>query len=195
MIYTGIGSRETTEDVEKIMFHIGVVNGKSKIELRSGGADGSDFAFERGCLSVFGPKEIFLPWKGFGSKWNRKPASNDDVFNNENAVKMVKELAEEYGDYKEEAEDWYWKLLGRNMHQILGKNLDKPTNEVVCYTEGGKEKGGTRWAIRCAKQHNIKVYNLGNASQRDEYLSIIKQREMALVDVVAKNVDFYDLTS
>jgi predicted Rossmann fold nucleotide-binding protein DprA/Smf involved in DNA uptake len=62
--YTGIGSRETPEDILEFMKEIA-----SKLEslgwiLRSGGAPGADLAFENGVKEK---KEIYIPWKGFNN--------------------------------------------------------------------------------------------------------------------------------
>ena len=48
-IYTGIGSRNTPKEVLELMKTIGKYLGCLGYELRSGGADGADSAFESGC--------------------------------------------------------------------------------------------------------------------------------------------------
>lgn len=47
MFYTGIGSRETPQEIQNLMFKI-AQKLDSKYILRSGGADGADLAFEKG---------------------------------------------------------------------------------------------------------------------------------------------------
>lgn len=60
MYYAGVGSRETPQDVLKIMWKIGRYLALNGYTLRSGGgAKGADTAFENGCDSVRGSKEIF----------------------------------------------------------------------------------------------------------------------------------------
>ena len=59
MYYAGVGSRETPQDVLKIMWKIGKHLADKGYTLRSGGARGADAAFENGCDSVMGSKEIF----------------------------------------------------------------------------------------------------------------------------------------
>ena len=63
--YAGIGSRSTPDNVLGIMEKLGIVLAKKGFILRSGGADGADKAFEKGCDLASGQKEIYLPWKGF----------------------------------------------------------------------------------------------------------------------------------
>ncbi len=58
----------------------------------------------------------------------------------------------------------------RNTFQVLGPNLDDPSDFVVCWTPDGAEKaedtsevtGGTGTAIRIASTYEIPVYNLRN---------------------------------
>jgi len=47
--YAGIGSRSTPDNVLGIMEKLGIVLAKKGFILRSGGADGADKAFEKGC--------------------------------------------------------------------------------------------------------------------------------------------------
>lgn len=57
----------------------------------------------------------------------------------------------------------------RNVHQILGYNLDNPVNAVVtwCVTDNyGNPIGGTATAIKLAIQHNIPVFNFYGADRK-----------------------------
>ena len=65
MYYTGIGSRETPEEVLSLFTIVGEFLAKKGYMLRSGGAKGADKAFEVGCDKVKGKKEIYLPWRKF----------------------------------------------------------------------------------------------------------------------------------
>ena len=56
-------------------------------------------------------------------------------------------------------------LMIRNGYQVLGKNLNDPVEFIVCWTPGGKIKGGTGQALRIAKAFNIPVFNM--AKQKD----------------------------
>lgn len=46
------------------------------------------------------------------------------------------------------------KLLTRNGYQVLGKDLNTPSEYLICYSNG---KGGTQQAIRIAEDININV--------------------------------------
>ena len=60
MYYTGIGSRETPIEIQKLFINVGRYLAKKKLILRSGGANGADQAFEKGCDLVSGKKRNIL---------------------------------------------------------------------------------------------------------------------------------------
>ena len=148
MKYAGIGSRETPEPVLKTMREMARELAEKNYTLRSGGADGADFAFEQGCDLVHGRKEIYLPWRFFNG-------------NKSGLFKPSKEamaLAEKFHPA------WYMlsggakKLMARNSHQVLGINLDDPVDFIICWTD--PKRGGTTQALRIAEAYGIKIFNL-----------------------------------
>ncbi len=151
-IYTGIGSRDTPLDVQRRMFNLGKKFALDGWILRSGHADGADMAFENGCDSVEGRKEIYLPHKEFNK-------SKSILFHiPDKAYMIASEIHEAWHRCNEFAKNAH----ARNVCQILGYDLKTPTNLVICWTKNGKDVGGTRTAILLARQHEIKVYNLFN---------------------------------
>lgn len=146
-IYTGIGSRRTPKDVLRFMKTFAIFLGGKAAILRSGGADGADTAFENGCLFVNGKKEIYLPWKNFNN--NKSKFYN---ISNE-AIKIAKEFHPAWNKLSDGAK----KLHSRNVYQVLGYNLNTPTDFVICWSDG---KGGTEQALRIARHYRIKIYNL-----------------------------------
>jgi len=158
MIYTGIGSRETPNDVLTFMYGFGAYCGDRKFILRSGGAEGADTAFEQGCLSVKGPMEIYLPWRGFNKRYGESYY--------EEATQDAYTLAEQiYPDYFSSIKPTIKKLLVRNIHQVLGYDLKSPSDLVVCYCKQdptGKYIGGTSYAIMVADKYKIPVVNLAS---------------------------------
>ena len=118
--------------------------------LRSGGADGSDTAFEIGCDRVNGKKEIYLPWKNFnGNKSNL--IFDDDI----EAINIAKKYHPAYNGLSQGAK----RLISRDSYQVLGKDLKTPSKYIICYTDG---TGGTSQALRIAEdiQINIPIFNL-----------------------------------
>jgi hypothetical protein len=61
------------------------------------------------------------------------------------------------------------KLHARNVHQILGPDLSRPTpvEFVLCWTPDAQVVGGTATAIRLAQDRNIPVYNLADEDDYD----------------------------
>lgn len=63
---------------------------------------------------------------------------------------------------------WMKELHLRNVFQVLGSNLDHPTEFLLCWTPDGaenakatsKKTGGTGTAIRCADKFGVPVFNL-----------------------------------
>jgi len=121
--------------------------------LRSGGAPGADIAFEKGVKDV-NNKEIWVPWIGFNSSPSNNIPSSE-------AYRIASTIHPAWQNLKESH-----KLLhSRNMHQVLGEDLNTPSAFVICWTEGAQIIGGTATAIRLAKRHNIPVINMGGFGQ------------------------------
>lgn len=163
--YAGIGSRETPDDVLELMKHLASELANAGYTLRSGGADGADTAFEVGCKEAKGNMEIFLPWKGF----NKNPSPHYDI--PKNAYTLAQKFHPAWFRLSPAAQ----KLMARNIQQVCGKNLDSPTQFVVCYTQDGCEShstrtqktGGTGQAISVASELLIPVFNLKNKDSMD----------------------------
>ena len=148
--YAGIGSRQTPAGILDTMENIGRELASKGYILRSGGADGADSAFERGCDQAGGKKEIFLPWAGF----NDNPSPLTRVSNRA----MI--LASQYHPGWFNMSQGARKLHARNGHQVLGEHLNSPVDFIVCWTKDGKDIGGTAQAMRIARAYNIRIYNL-----------------------------------
>jgi hypothetical protein len=146
--YTGIGSRQTPQNVLDIASTLAAVFASYGYVLRSGGADGMDTAFEQGCDVFKGPKEIYLPWKMF----------NNNTSNIYTIMPEAFVMAREIHPNWEALSSGGQKLHARNMHQVLGRDLNTPSRFVVCYTE--PEKGGTSQALRLADKYGIPIINI-----------------------------------
>lgn len=150
--FAGIGARKTPQDILNKFFKIGAYLANKGFVLRSGGADGADEAFEDGCVSENGAKEIYLPWKGFNN--NDSELYNIPI----GAMLIAKSIHPAWNNLTAGA----IKMHSRNICQILGQDLNTPVDFVVCYTENGEVKGGTATAIRLAEQLSIPVFNYGS---------------------------------
>lgn len=164
-IYTGIGSRETPENILQTMRNIGYTLAKYGWTLRSGHAEGADQAFEYGArmaVTVRNPlrMEIYLPWPNF----NNPPVDHPDY------ITPSRDCPDTYEEALQAAENFHpaWskctdgarKMHARNVYQIGGRDLNTPTNFVICWTKEGKRGGGTGEALRIAEFLKIPIFDL-----------------------------------
>lgn len=171
--YAGIGSRDTPLEILKLMSLMGKHLAQTGYTLRSGAAQGADAAFEAGCDYVSGPKEIYIPWPKFQES---KSTLVLDSLDSEKATK----IAEEFHPYWHNLSQGARKLQARNSHQVLGKDLESPSDFIVCYTKNGKGSGGTGQAIRIAAAHGIPVFDCGLYEDniktlKDEYRAFLRR--------------------
>jgi hypothetical protein len=160
--YAGIGSRQTPEPILKVMEQIGKFLAERGWILRSGGADGADSAFERGCDAGQGKKEIYLPWKGFNN-------NSSDLFLKSHHLKGTKEkafeIASQYHPVWEQLSYGAQCLMARNVYQVLGQDLATPVSMVICYNLGGFTHGGTSQAMRIARDRAIPIFRLNDEEE------------------------------
>lgn len=174
-LYAGIGSRYTPTSVLECMYVLAAQLALKGYTLRSGGAPGADSAFEYGCDSVCGLKEIWLPWERFENRDSPWLSSIEHA-----------EIAETIHPYWNEITQGPQKLHARNVGQILGPDCQTPVEFVICYTICGMTKrqertlysGGTATAIVLAADYNIPVFNLGNAQSRRDLISYLNQEKL-----------------
>ncbi len=176
MILTGVGSRDTVPEVLELMYAYGARFAAKGWILRSGGAEGADSAFERGCDSVNGVKEIYLPWAKFNGRLTTSDTYSPKGYilgSSGQAMMMAQKLLDpaHWGRLSQGGK----KLHARNFHQVLGKNLDTPSDLLICWTAGGQLVGGTATAIKLAMQYKIKVLNLFNNKDRQEVLDLLSK--------------------
>jgi hypothetical protein len=147
--YAGIGSRKTPEHIQKLMTWIAMLLSHGGWVLRSGGADGSDTAFEKGADQD--KIEIFLPRQGF----NHNPSQLYKYKPIHHRLAMDTHPAWDGLDKGSKA------MMIRNSAQIMGYEEGSiQTNFVLCWTQNGEAIGGTGQAIRLADRFKLPVLNL-----------------------------------
>lgn len=156
--YTGIGARKTPKEICEKFTRIAEY--LKDWTLRSGGANGADTAFELGA----GHRDIFLPWRGFNG-------NHSDLYTQ---LPEARRLAERFYPKWRDATEPVRKLMARNIHQVLGLELNDPSTLLICWTEGGLEVGGTATAIRVAKEYKVPIFNFGEKDQTKELWEFIK---------------------
>lgn len=169
LIYTGIGSRKTPDDVCDLMRRVAERLAARGYILRSGAAEGADAAFEAGARA----KEIYLPWRRFNG--HSSPLHDLDAL--EQAKAIASTIHPRWRALKESE-----KLLhARNVFQVLGADLSSPSAFVVCWTKDGVETekerrastGGTGSAIALASSHGVPVINMANPGALDRIKHLV----------------------
>jgi len=177
--YTGIGSRETPAVILEIFEKVAILLAKKGYILRSGGADGADSAFEKGCLEASGAKEIFLPW----SKFNGRSEKNDGYYftrdSHYDLYKKAKVLASSHHPVWESLKDGAKMLHTRNVHQVLGLDVETPSAFLICYSlvnvQTGEWRGGTGQALRVAHSLNIPHYNFADETSAASCMDMLRR--------------------
>lgn len=168
--YTGIGSRRAPGYVLTMISIIARYLGCCPYftyNMRSGGADGPDLAFELGVIAP-GTVEIFLPWQGF----NKNVSPLFDI--PQEAFAIASKHHPAWTKLKPSVK----RLMARNVQQVLGKNLDDPSHFVLCWTPDGcesadtrtRDTGGTGLAIAVASTYGVPVYNIKNYEETPQQL-------------------------
>ena len=132
--------------------------------LSSGGADGADSAFAAGTRPD--QRTVWLPWPRYNGL-----SGPDCLVPSPDRLRECLAIAERLHPAWHKCSSGVQKLHARNVAVLLGPNLDRPVDAVVCWTEGGAVKGGTGMGLRIAAEHDIPVFNLGSLTMqavRDE---------------------------
>jgi hypothetical protein len=168
MYYTGIGARKTPQSVLLEMTVLGSILADAGFTLRSGGAVGADTAFEAGCQKVNGDADIFIPWKGFQhhSSTLYPPSS------------AALDIASVLHPAWHKCSSWARQLHARNVHQVMGQDIDTPSRFVICWTPGGELTGGTALAMRVAMKFDIPVFNLEDEDDHKSLSELLLHNEV-----------------
>jgi hypothetical protein len=158
---TGIGSRNTPMPALCALYdffkRLSTLDGA---RLRSGHAAGADRACEVG---MDGASDIYLPWKGFGTK----PYKDDLGMPVMGEAIPIDSVVQQY--HRDALKDVchtmnrqpggpVYKLVLRNMAQVLGHGSEpEPSEVVVCWHPG---QGGTMYAVHAAADFGVPVVNL-----------------------------------
>lgn len=171
--YTGVGSRETPNEILKLMESVGYALASQGWTLRSGGAKGADQAFENGMFRFAGydqpyswtPAEIYLPWAGYEDH-HRDTHGGLNVLPSAITLddeRIAEGMAMATHPAWEACKQGAKKMHTRNVFQVLGKTLDHPSKMLIAWTrldKHGNPKGGTATAINLANEHGVKTFNL-----------------------------------
>jgi hypothetical protein len=169
--YAGIGSRRTPSPALTAMRATSERLSAMGYTMRSGHAPGADSAFEVAAQK----SEIYLPWSTFE---NNRPVIGTYVQDQPTDAAM--QLASRIHPAWERLDRGPRALHARNMHQILGRDLQSPVDFVVCYTPDGSltghgpDTGGTATALRLAYRNNIPVINIKRPDHAAELAAYLR---------------------
>lgn len=155
VFYSGVGARDTPQDVMDLMTRLARRQAALGRILRSGRASrGADLAWEAGAGNR---KQIF--------KAEQKQRQGDYP-----TLEKAYFIASQHHDYWSYMPHVYRELFARNVHIVLGPDLDNPSDHLICWTEDGvfqakdrtKKTGGTGHTIAVACAYGVPVFNLNN---------------------------------
>lgn len=173
--YTGVGSRETPQDILDLIVRLAYRLGELGWCLRSGGADGCDTAFFEGAKLAHSPYEIFLPWKGFNGHHHTAFIDATQLPTYPQAVEIASQIHPTWSKLTRGPRA----LHTRNVFQVLGSDLTLPSKALVCWAppvgRQGFVKGGTNTAVTLALRHQIPVLNLYYDEIVERALTLIAQ--------------------
>lgn len=196
--YSGIGSRETPEEIYTLMVEIAYKLASLGYTLRSGGAEGADQAFEEGWWAYHTERdaadpakpraEIYLPWNGFedrhhgGADGGYIQISDKELL--EDAMGVASVIHPGWNAKKRDGTPVLSRgakgMHARNCFQVLGRNLESPSDFLICWAPWGPDghaKGGTRTAWVLAKNNNIPCFNLYDDATRERLTRFVEGLE------------------
>ena len=168
MIITGIGARSTPDEFLGLLTELGKEARERDWWVRSGHAEGADYAFEKGaqdrCI-------VYLPWRGFNKDLPLLGISRYSDLRED-----VPDVVYRHDPYAGDHLSQGVKLIkSRNVYQVLGEDLKSPSDLVVCWTSCGGHVGGTALALRIARANNIPVVNLGKPETSSDLNNIMRK--------------------
>lgn len=161
--YTGIGSRETPIDAQHLITEVSIYLKAEGWTLRTGTGSHANKAFQ---IAAGENKEVYVPWDNFfpnevgiASMTEKSSRMAYEVWK----LREKKGLVPTEGRISGKWEDLHpgtKALLAKAMCMLLGKNLNTPSDMVVCWTPGAKIVGISSHVICLAVSKHIPVFNL-----------------------------------
>ena len=180
--YTGVGSRETPDDILILMRRIGYVMAMKGISLRTGEAEGADHAFYKGVVDandIHGVKfknEVFV---AAAPKSHHYVNDVVNIFSGDSsfAIQEFRETAIMIRGSWDDLSYFGAMCHIRNVAQVLGGDGKSPSRGLICWAKPVNPikatdsimryvEGETNTAYCTAILHNIPVYNLHELEHR-----------------------------
>ncbi|QYC51529.1 hypothetical protein key_038 [Erwinia phage KEY] len=182
--YTGIGSRKAPEPVTDIMSDLAVILYNLGYILRSGRAEASDYAFQRGAeFAMRQPmissntktrQEIYIPNERFNACFGNIGAINPSKFKNYREAELLMEDIHPAG---RRLKGFAREAHIRNMYQVLGQDLNTPSDLVILWAKPKGQfevDGGTNSAFQLARLYKIPTFNLYKQEDKEALWKLLK---------------------
>lgn len=179
--YAGVGSRKAPADVLAAMSDLAAKLADLGLTLRSGHAEGSDYAFEQGSR---GRAEVFVPWARFNAQLpvvgTLLPLDDQPRYVRDKAVESIRLFHPAPESVL--ARRGLTSLMARNFLQVCGVPGEPVSAFIACWTPAGSGTGGTGQAIRIARAYGIPVLDAGGYADLADW-----QRDVLVHAEAARN--------
>lgn len=157
-IFTGIGASDTPASACAWLQDLSRQLAAAGWLARSGGADGADTAVEQGVAQAGGLMDLHLPWRGYNNRASAFFGAQPEAMR----------LAESVYPRWQEVSASVQRIFGSCVHQLLGAQLQRPSDLVLVWTADGCETeaersrrtGGSAIVIVLAHRRGVPVFNL-----------------------------------
>lgn len=155
-VYTGICNQRPPSSACQLLDRVAAFLAREKFTLRSGASGKGELVLEKAAVFAGGKTEIYLPWPGY----------------NHHASRLFKIPREAFGVAASFEPRWMYfgkparRVAARGCVQLLGKELDRPSRFLICWTEYGSGSGNCELALRIASANDIPALDLGKFDQR-----------------------------
>jgi len=137
--------------------------------------NGDSEPFTNKVLDIdLGRVEMYLPWKSFNTTINAKmPKPNEKAYH----------AAAYYHKAFKKLPNTVRAIISRDVHVLLGENVDNPIKLLLCYSPDGaesikdidyKKTGNISFSITIADTLDIPIFNLGNSGALSRMVEYIK---------------------
>jgi hypothetical protein len=175
--YAGVGSRAAPAAVLERIARLASGLARAGWVLRTGASPGCDEAFFRGAVAAQGLVELYLPWPGFREQLWRETDPRMLRVLGEPTTAARRLAASTHPDWPALAAQERL-LRARDVHEVLGADLQSNAGFVVCWTPGASLDGsgeplreGTAQALRVAHRAGVAVFNLARAGEEQRVRS------------------------
>ncbi len=183
--WTGVGtSAPLPHHIREVANSIGYQAARHGCQLRSGGAHGSDTEFYHGVENFIHNHQLGFNFASTLAKIYLPREAHNGWVNTDGFIHFIdapalsnfstaRAIASEIHPVWDQLSPFVKKLHARNVYQVLGQNLDDPSDVFIMYAQWEDStktsvKGGTNTAFQLAREYRIPVYNLVDPDHFEE---------------------------